>query len=140
MSQDIAGQLNEVMKQLAVMEAQQKSDQQQIADNKSVIAQIHRLSVNMEHMTKQMDKLVESFDNRMRSQGERLGNLESLPASLKMIVEKIESISNSQIGLDERLKKIETKGSKRWESVVEKIVLGIVATGLLYVMARIGFY
>jgi len=134
--------LQSILQDVAKIKARQQTDHNRIEENKALIrpliTQLERLATNFEHLISQvrgsnerMDKIVDNNEIRLKSQGERIGNVET---DLENVRQSVINISD----LEDRIKKIETKGAKRWESIIEKIILLAVGAIVMYFLARFG--
>lgn len=54
------------------------------------------------------------------------------------ILEKLTGINETLSGVSSRIAAIETKPAKRWEGIVEKIILLVVAAGVGYILSKVG--
>lgn len=97
-----------------------------------------------EHIVDFAQKLA-SVEAQSKSNTARLDNLEhiteavySLAASVKLIAEKQDQTNELVASLDAKVTTLENKPGKRWDSIVDKIILGIVGALVLYAMARLG--
>ena len=138
MQQDIQN----ILERLTKIETRQQNDHNRIEESKAAISplitQIARLATGLEHLipqfqglTERVDKMADGVEAKLKNQGERLGNVEM---DIKSVKQSIEPIGD----LDNRVKKIETKGAKRWESITEKILLVAIGAVVMYFLARFG--
>lgn len=90
-------------------------------------------------------KLQETTDRSYRNEGriKKLENehdvLQSLATSVAVMAEQIKTMNSSVQTLTGKVDKLEEKPAKRWESIVEKIILTIVAALVGFVLAHFGF-
>lgn len=89
-------------------------------------------------------KLQETTDRSLRNEG-RIKKLESehevlqqLVTSVAVMAEQMKNMNASVSTLTEKVDKIEEKPGKRWDSLVDKIVLTIAAALVGFVLAQIG--
>ena len=85
----------------------------------------------MEEHNARQDKRIELLEGNV----EKLG---SLTASVEKLATNMENMLREQEKQGARLEALEAKPAKRWEAVVEKIILLIVAAVTGYVLARVG--
>lgn len=77
--------------------------------------------------TKRIDKLEEQTEAINR-----------LATSMAVMAEKQDETTHIVTALDDKVTALEEKPAKRWESIVEKIILGVVAAVVGYLLAQIG--
>ena len=90
-------------------------------------------------------KLQETTDRTIRNEG-RIKKLETehetlhqLATSVAIMAEQMKTMNKSVNTLTAKVGELEGKPAKRWESVVEKILLVIVGAAAAYVATQIGF-
>ena len=124
-----------MLKDIAVIKIRQKTDNERIEENKALIApltvQLERVATNFEHLAEQMkgsnermDKIVESSEARLRNQGERIGLVEKS-------LERLDAIESD-------VEELKTKGSKRFDVIIEKVIYVVVGALVLAALYRIG--
>lgn len=89
-------------------------------------------------------KLQETTDRSLRNEG-RIEKLEtehetlhSLATSVAVMAEQLKQMNKSVSALTNEVEEMKVKPAKRWDSLVEKILLGVVAALLGFVLAQIG--
>ena len=89
-------------------------------------------------------KLQEVADKAARNEGriKKLENesavLHQLATSVAVMVEKMQSIDQKVTKLDGEFEEIKSKPAKRWESIVEKIIMSVLAAVIGFVLAKLG--
>ena len=90
-------------------------------------------------------KLQEVVDKTLRNEG-RIEKIEKehetlhqLATSVAIMAEQMKTMNKSVNTLTAKVGELEGKPAKRWESVVEKILLVIVGAAATYVATQIGF-
>lgn len=90
-------------------------------------------------------KLQETIDRSIRNEG-RIKKLESehevlqrLATSVAVMAEQIKNMNTSVSTLTEKVDRIEEKPGKRWDSLVEKVILTIAAAVVGFILAHFGF-
>ena len=151
MNQDqVIDTIQSMQKQIAVIETKQKNDHGRIDENKALIkpliVQLERLSTNFEHLITQvkgsnerMDKIVDNTENRLKSQGERVGSLETASETQRVIAEKLlKRMDDVETDVDE----LKTKGSKRWDGiwdgVIGKVICVVLGAILMFILYQVG--
>ena len=84
-------------------------------------------------------------EQRSKSNTKRLDRLEELTETvhelamtMKLMAEKQERTAETVERLDAKLTSIEQEPAKRWKSIVDKVILTIVAALIGFVLAQIG--
>lgn len=100
--------------------------------------------MNCEHEVEFAQQLAE-VKARAESNTKRLNKLEELTevvyelaTTMKLMAEKQERTAETVERLDSKLTAIEQEPAKRWEAVVEKIIMTAVAALVGFVMAKLG--
>lgn len=88
--------------------------------------------------------LQETADKANRNEG-RIKKLEhesevlhQLATSVAVMAEQMKGVNDKVTTIADEVEEIKSKPAKRWESVVEKIILGIVTALVGYFAARLG--
>ena len=141
--------VQEIQREIAVIKTKQNNDHTRIEENKTLGTEIHKLSANLMHLTEQlkgqnerMDKLINtydtrfiSYDTRFNNQGERLGAVESHLNVQKVMIDKVlKRLDDVESYVDY----IRTKGSRRWDGIVEKVGLVIVGAVIMFILYQFG--
>ena len=128
-----------VLQDITVIKTKQNNDHARIEEIKGLATQIHKLAASVEYLAEQtkeqnarIEKFIAAFDARLTRQGERTGNLETVAEGRGVVLDKHQTrIENLEKDVDE----LKTKGSRRWEGIVEKIayvLIGAIAGAFLY--------
>lgn len=95
--------------------------------------------------TEELAIKVQHIDDRARSNSHRLDEVESQLADNRDMLATIARLDQKQTDMDKDIKEIKTdvksiagKSGKRWESIVDKTLLGIVAALVAYALSQIG--
>lgn len=91
------------------------------------------------------EKRLADAENRGKSNTRRIEKLEQsnevlnkLATSVQVMATKQDGIAKTLERLDTKVEDIESKPAKRWESIIEKIIVGIVAALLGALAAHFG--
>ena len=131
-----------MQQEIAVIKTKQNNDHARIEENKALGLEIHKVSVNLGHLTEQlrgqnerMDKLINTYDTRLNTQGERIGSVEAHAKVQEVVNGKVlKRLDDVECDVDE----LKTKGSRRWDGVVEKVVFVIVGAILMFILYQFG--
>lgn len=89
-------------------------------------------------------KLQETTDRSLRNEG-RIKKLESehevlqqLVTSVAVMAEQMKNMNTSVTTLTEKVDRIEEKPGKRWDSLVDKIILTLAAAVVGFILAKFG--
>lgn len=100
--------------------------------------------MSYEHEVEFAQRLAE-VDARSKSNTKRLDKFDELvevvrelATSMKLMAEKQITTETKVSQIDQKLEVLEQKPAKRWESIVEKIILTVVAALVGFVLATMG--
>ena len=132
----------QMLQDITVIKTKQNTDHNRIEENKALATQIHKLAANLEHLTEQLrgqnervDKLVDSLEARLKSQGERIGDLERTSETRAILLDKYAKRMET---LEKHAEETKTKGARKWDAVVEKIILVVIAAVMGAVLYGVG--
>lgn len=89
-------------------------------------------------------KLQETTDRSLRNEGriKKLENetdtLHKLATSVEVMAVQLRSMNNKFDSLQEDVESLKEKPSKRWDSLVDKVIWGVVGALLTYILSQIG--
>lgn len=90
-------------------------------------------------------KLQETTDRSIRNEG-RIKKLEAehetlqqLATSVAVMAEQMKTMNTSVNALTNKVGELEGKPGKRWESIVEKVLLVVIGAIAAYALTKIGF-
>lgn len=96
-------------------------------------------------MTKEELQLLQKTSDRSKSNTKRLDKLEmtinniyDLTVSVKEIAMELKAMREDMNKIDNRVVAIETKPSKRWEGIVDKIIYTIIGILISFIFLKIG--
>lgn len=99
------------------------------------------MDMDLEH-----ERRLAEAESRSKSNSRRIDKLEesteainSLATSMAVMAQKQTEVADTVEKLDGKVTALETKPAKRWDSIVEKIILTLVAAILGFVLAKFGF-
>lgn len=89
-------------------------------------------------------KLQETTDRSLRNEG-RVKKLElenevlhKLATSVAVMAEQMQGLNKNVTKLTDEVEEIKSKPAKRWESIVEKILLTVAAAVVGFILAKLG--
>lgn len=86
----------------------------------------------------EIDQRCEANANRLEKMERRQDNLDKLVSSVATLATEQEYIKADVTEIKADVKSLTEKPGKRWDAIVEKVILLIVAGVIGYVMAKIG--
>lgn len=86
----------------------------------------------------EVDQRSRSNTHRLEQVEKKLEDNEQLLTNVALIAQKQNTLESDVQEIKTDVKMLTAKPGKRWESVVEKIILAIVAAGVTYLLAYVG--
>ena len=86
----------------------------------------------------EVDQRSRSNTHRLEQVEKKLEDNEQLLTNVALIAQKQNTLESDVQEIKSDVKILTAKPGKRWESVVEKVILTIVAAGLTYLIAYLG--
>ena len=86
----------------------------------------------------EVDQRSRSNTHRLEQVEKKLEDNEQLLTNVALIAQKQNTLESDVQEIKSDVKMLTAKPAKRWESVVEKIILAIVAAGVTYLLAYVG--
>lgn len=89
-------------------------------------------------------KLQEVADRSIRNEGriKKLENetntLHKLATSVEVMAEQLKTMNNNFVSLRNDVESLKEKPAKRWDSIVDKVLWGVVGALLTYILSQIG--
>ena len=93
---------------------------------------------DIEHRLTEVEGRSKSNTHRLDDLERRQDNLDDLVSTVKVLAVREETVENDVREIKEDVKKLTNKPGKMWDSMVEKIVLTIVAGVVGFILAQIG--
>ena len=96
--------------------------------------------MDLEHERRltEVEDRAKSNSHRLDEVEKRQDNLEELVGSVKVLATKQESVEQDVKEIKTDVKNLTSKPAKRWESVVEKIILTVVGAVVIFILAKFG--
>ena len=86
----------------------------------------------------EVDQRAKSNSKRIDSLEEKIENIHELASSVKLLALETKAMREDVNKIDNRLKDVEDKPAKRWESLVKLVLTGTATAVLGYFLAKIG--
>ena len=87
---------------------------------------------------KDFEHSLTAVETRVDEVERRQDNLDELVSTVKVLAVREENVENDVKEIKNDVKSLASKPAKMWDSMIEKIVLGIVAAVIGYILAQIG--
>lgn len=81
---------------------------------------------------------LDSLEEKMDLLGRIMTAMEVMAAEQKHLTETMGEIRRNVASLDGKVEAIEKRPAKRWDSVVEKVILALAGAAVAFVLARMG--
>ena len=94
--------------------------------------------LSTEHRLTAVEDRAKSNTNRIDELDKKVDDTTKLVASVAVMAEKMKNMENDMCDVKTVLTKLAEKPGKRWDSIVEKVLLGIVAALVAFVVAKLG--
>ena len=92
-----------------------------------------------EHRLTSIEDKVESNTNRINELEKRQDDLDELVSTVKVLAVREENVENDVKEIKSDVKSLTSKPGKRWDSLIDKIIITIAAAILGFILARLGF-
>lgn len=92
-----------------------------------------------EHRLTSIEDKVESNTNRINELEKRQDDLDELVSTVKVLAVREENVENDVKEIKSDVKSLAGKPGKRWDSLIDKIIITIAAAILGFILARLGF-
>lgn len=99
----------------------------------------NEIDLNVEHRLTEVEDRVKSNTHRLDEVVRRQNHLEELVGSVKVLAIRQENVESVVKEIKKDVKELTGKPGKRWDAVVEKVLLTAIGAIVLYILARIGF-
>lgn len=94
--------------------------------------------VELEHRLSDVESRSKSNTKRIDKLEENTEAINSLATSMQVIAVKQEQIGNTVEKLDSKVESLEAKPGKKYDSIVEKVVLIVVTAFVTYILSHVG--
>lgn len=97
------------------------------------------MEVKIEHRLTEVEDRSKSNSHRLDEVEKRQDNLEKLTSAVEVLAVRENNLEADMKEVKADVKSIADKPAKRWDSLVEKIILAVVAGVVGFVLSQIGF-
>ena len=95
-------------------------------------------NLDMEHRLTEVEARSKSNAHRLDDVEKRQDNLDKITTSVSLLAEREERMESDVKEIKSDVKTLAEKPAKRWEAVVEKALLAVVAAVVAYFLGRMG--
>lgn len=96
------------------------------------------MEINIEHRLTEVEQRSKSNTHRLEEVEKRQDNLDKLTLSVGLLAEREERVESDVKEIKSDVKTLAEKPAKRWDAVVEKALLAVVAAVVAYFLGRMG--
>lgn len=96
------------------------------------------MEINIEHRLTEVEQRSKSNAHRLDDVEKRQDNLDKLTTSVSLLAEREERMESDVKEIKSDVKTLAEKPAKRWDAVVEKALLAVVAAVVAYFLGRMG--
>ncbi len=130
--EQLDAQVQENEKVIAVIQESLKSFEHRLGATEKVVASIHSLASNVQALTIEVKGLTESVEQNQADTKVQVGEI-------KALLKEYQTETNNRFkAMGERVGTIEKKPAKRWEGIVDKVLLVLVGGIVAFFLARLG--
>jgi hypothetical protein len=97
------------------------------------------MAIEMEHRITVVEDRSKTNSKRLDELEKRQDNLDELVTTVKVLAVREESVENDVKEIKSDVKSLTDKPAKRWDGLVDKIILTIAAAIIGFILAQIGF-
>jgi hypothetical protein len=97
------------------------------------------MDLSQEHRLTEVEERAKSNTHRLDEVEKRQNNLDELVSTVKVLAFREEKVEKDVSEIKSDVKMLTDKPAKRWESLVEKIILTVAAAVVGFILAHFGF-
>ncbi len=97
------------------------------------------MDLTQEHRLTEVEERAKSNTHRLDEVEKRQNNLDELVSTVKVLAFREEKVEKDVSEIKSDVKMLTDKPAKRWESLVEKIILTVAAAVVGFILAHFGF-
>ena len=96
------------------------------------------MEINIEHRLTEVEQRSKSNAHRLDDVEKRQDNLDKLTTSVSLLAEREERMENDVKEIKSDVKTLAEKPAKRYDSLVDKVLWGLVGAVLAFLLSQIG--
>lgn len=96
------------------------------------------MEINNEHRLTALEERAKSNSHRLDEVEKRQDDLEELTSTVKVLAIREEQVESDVKEIKSDVKTLTEKPGKRWDGLVEKIILTVAAAIVAYILGRMG--
>ena len=96
------------------------------------------MEIKFEHRLTEVEERSKSNQHRIEDMEKRQDNLEELTTTVRVLATREENVENTVKEIKEDVKTLTDKPAKRWDGLVDKIILTIAAAIIGFILAKLG--
>ena len=96
------------------------------------------MEIKIEHRLTEVEDRSKSNQHRIDELEKRQDNLDDLVSTVKVLADREERVESDVKEIKEDVKVITNKPAKRWDNLVDKIVITVAAAVIGFILAKIG--
>lgn len=97
------------------------------------------MEVKIEHRLTEVEDRSKSNQHRIDELEKRQDNLDDLVGTVKVLADREERVETDVKEIKDDVKLLANKPAKRWDSLVDKIIITVAAAVIGFILAKIGF-
>lgn len=94
---------------------------------------------DIEHRLTAVEDKTRSNEHRLEDLEKRQDNLDDLVSTVKVLAVREENVENDVKEIKNDVKSLTSKSGQRWDSMIDKIIVTVVAAIAGFILAKIGF-
>lgn len=96
------------------------------------------MEVKIEHRLTEVEERAKSNSHRLDEVEQRQDNLDKLVSTVKVLADREERVETDVKEIKEDVKSLTNKPAKRWDSLVDKIIITVAAAIIGFILAKLG--
>ena len=96
------------------------------------------MEVKIEHRLTEVEERAKSNSHRLDEMEKRQDNLDELVGTVKVLADREERVEDDVKEIKSDVKSLTNKPAKRWDNLVDKIILTVAAAVVGFILAKFG--
>lgn len=96
------------------------------------------MEVKIEHRLTEVEERAKSNSHRIEEIERRQDNLDDLVGTVKVLADREERVETDVKEIKDDVKSLTNKPAKRWDNLVDKIIITVAAAVIGFILAKIG--